>query len=233
MYLGGRSLRDDAASHLHVPVWLLGGCQLDCYDDNVPRSQSAKLPVDLRTVFLDRDGVLNEKMLEGRYVTSREEFRVLPGVPEAIARLNRTGVRAIVVSNQRGIALGLYGGEDVEQIHGAFQRELAGHSAHIDAFFMCPHDHDACDCRKPLPGLFNQATAFFPDITVESSVMIGDSLVDMEFGRNLGMATILIEGAPKRQTPGNASAAGALADLRFSSLAQAVDALLRGRTSAS
>ena len=145
---------------------------------------------DLATVFLDRDGVLNEKMPEGRYVTSWDEFHILPGVPEAIARLNQAGLRAIVVSNQRGIALGLYTAADLEAIHAAFQRILSNHGAHIDAFFICPHHADQCNCRKPLPGLFEQAAAQFPGISAATSVMVGDSLVDMEFGRCLGMATI-------------------------------------------
>jgi D-glycero-D-manno-heptose 1,7-bisphosphate phosphatase len=78
----------------------------------------------LRTVFLDRDGILNEKMPEGQYVTRWEEFRVLPGVPEALRRLNEAGLRVVVVSNQRGIAKGLYTAADLEAIHAKFQQLL-------------------------------------------------------------------------------------------------------------
>lgn len=199
----------------------------------VTHPQPLAFPRDLRTVFLDRDGVLNEKMPAGRYVTSWAEFRVLPGVPEAIARLNRAGVRAVVVSNQRGIALGLYTAAELDAIHSAFQQLLATHSAHpgahpgahIDAFFVCPHAIGQCNCRKPLTGLFEQAVACFPEISAATSVMIGDSLVDMEFGRRVGMATILIEGDAEHRQPGNSSAAK-LADFRFPSLSEAVDALL-------
>jgi D-glycero-D-manno-heptose 1,7-bisphosphate phosphatase len=191
----------------------------------VPPKLPGNLPRDIRTVFLDRDGVLNEKMPEGRYVASWDEFHILPGVPEAIARLNRAGKRVVVVSNQRGIALGLYTAADVQSIHEAFLRELNAYGAQIDGFFMCPHDHEACNCRKPLPGLFEQAAACFPDVAADTSIMVGDSLVDMEFGRNLGMATILIDVDPARHKPGNSSAAK-LADLRFPSLSQAVDAIL-------
>jgi D-glycero-D-manno-heptose 1,7-bisphosphate phosphatase len=194
----------------------------------VTNSEPRAIPRDLATVFLDRDGVLNEKMPEGRYVTTWDEFRILPGVPEAIARLNHAGWQVIVVSNQRGIALGLYTAADLEAIHAAFQRILSSHGAHIDAFFICPHHADQCNCRKPLPGLFFQAAAQFPTIAAATSVMIGDSLVDMEFGRGLGMATILIEGKPERERQSDQSAR-TLADLRFSSLPQAVDALLRTR----
>jgi len=176
-------------------------------------------------VFLDRDGVLNEKMPEGEYVRSVGGLRVLPGVPEAIARLNRAGMRIIVVTNQRGIALGLYTGEDVQSIHNALQAQLVSHGGHIDGFFFCPHDHDQCNCRKPLGGLFEQAVARFPEITPETSVMIGDSLSDVEFGRRLGMTTIFIEGDPARRKRGTAKAAE-LADSRADSLAHAVEAVL-------
>lgn len=186
------------------------------------------LPEKLSTVFLDRDGVLNEKMPEGFYVTCWEDFRILPGVFEAIARLNQAGLRVVVVSNQRGIALGLSTVAEVEAIHSAFQRLLGSHGAHIDAFLVCPHDRGQCNCRKPLPGLFEEAVARFPSIAAASSAMIGDSLVDMEFGHRLGMATILIDSETEDRRPGKESAP-ALADFEFPSLALAVDALLRDR----
>jgi D-glycero-D-manno-heptose 1,7-bisphosphate phosphatase len=177
-------------------------------------------------VFLDRDGVLNEKMPEGQYVRSSRDLRVLPGVPEAIARLNRAGMRTIVVTNQRGIALGLYTAADVHAIHAALQAQLETHGGHIDGFFFCPHDKHECNCRKPLGGLFDRAQERFPEVTAESSVMIGDSLSDIEFGRRLGMLTVFIEGDRERRKPG-AESASELADLRFNSLPEAVDGLLR------
>jgi D-glycero-D-manno-heptose 1,7-bisphosphate phosphatase len=179
----------------------------------------------LHTVFLDRDGVLNQKMPEGRYVTALSEFVPLPGVPQAIASLNRAGLRVVAVSNQRGIALGLYTAADVLDIHAAFQSELASEGARVDAFYFCPHDKAECNCRKPLPGLFNQAVADFPAISAETSVIIGDSWSDVEFGRRLGMLTIFIDGDPALQKPG-AEAARQSADLRFPSLLEAVESLL-------
>lgn len=202
-------------------------------------SHTSFLSRTLRTVFLDRDGVLNRKMPEGRYVTSWSEFHPLPGVPQAISRLNRAGLRVVVVSNQRGIALGLYTSDDVRKIHSALQSWLQSHGAHIDAFYFCPHDKQQCNCRKPLPGLFHQAVAEFPEIATESSVMIGDSLSDIEFGRRLGMTTLFLEGDPgvhderigslgrdpKLRKP-SAEAARQLASLCFPSLPEATDALL-------
>lgn len=193
-----------------------------CYDGDVIQHPN---PSALRTVFLDRDGVLNEKMPEHRYVTRWEEFRVLPGVPEALRRLNEAGLRVVVVSNQRGIAKGLFTAADLETLHAQFQRLLDREGAHIDGFFICPHEKDACNCRKPLPGLFEQAVARFPAITAATSVMIGDSLSDVEFGRRLGMKTIFVYGDEEHRAPGGEEAAR-LADLRLGSLAEAVDGLL-------
>lgn len=187
------------------------------------KSAFAGTPV---TIFLDRDGVVNEKQPEGMYVTRWQEFRLLPEVPEAIARLNRAGMRVVVVSNQRGVALGLYTEDDVKAIHARLQRELAAHGAHLDAIYFCPHDKNECNCRKPLPGMFEQAQHDFPTIEAASSAMIGDSAVDVEFGQRLGIRTFFIDGDPTRVKPGT-EAAGALADARYPSLAAAVDALLQ------
>ena len=191
-------------------------------------SPDSSIARKLDTIFLDRDGVLNHKMPEGCYVTSWADFHVLPGVPEALARLNRAGMRVIVLSNQRGIALGLCTAAEVEAIHACFHDLLKPYGAHVDAFYFCPHDTQECNCRKPLPGMFEQAKDDFPEIDAATSVMIGDSLSDVEFGRRLGMLTVFIDGDPKRQKNG-ADKAGKLADMRFPSLAAAVDALLSGR----
>lgn len=180
---------------------------------------------DLRTVFLDRDGVINQKMPEGEYVRCWDELQLLAGVPQAIAQLNQAGLRVIVVSNQRGIALGLYSEDDVRSIHAALQKLLAKEGAHVDAYYFCPHDKKQCNCRKPLPGLFEQAAADFPDITATTSVIIGDSLSDIEFGLKLGMSTIFIEGDPERRKPG-ANKAAEMAQISVPALPQAVDALI-------
>jgi D-glycero-D-manno-heptose 1,7-bisphosphate phosphatase len=179
----------------------------------------------LKTVFLDRDGVINQKMPEGEYVRSAADFHMLPGVPAAIARLNRVGARVIVVSNQRGVALGLYTTEAVDSIHANLQNELRSFDAHIDAFFYCAHDKESCNCRKPLPGLFEQARACFPNITPKTSIMIGDSASDIEFGRAVGMRTIWIEGCEANRKLGREKAAGQ-ADASFASLPEAVEGLL-------
>ena len=198
----------------------------------MPHIQDSILPRALRTVFLDRDGVLNRKLPEGRYVSSPNLFQPLPGVPAAIARLNRAGIRVLVVTNQRGIALGHYTVADVKAIHAAFQNALKTHGAHVDAFYFCPHDKEQCNCRKPLPGLYQHAVKDFPDVSGQSSAMVGDSWSDIEFGKRLGMTTVFIDIDPELQKPG-AEAAREMADLRAASLPEAVDALLAAKAPAS
>src|SRR5271154_4313178 len=99
----------------------------------------------IQYVFLDRDGVINRKLAEGRYVTRWEELELLPGVAGAIAALNRSGRKVIVVTNQRGVALELMTAADVEAIHDWLRTELARESASLDGIYYCPHDRDECD----------------------------------------------------------------------------------------
>jgi D-glycero-D-manno-heptose 1,7-bisphosphate phosphatase len=176
----------------------------------------------VRYVFLDRDGVLNRKMPEGAYVSDWSQFQWLPGADDAVARLNRAGLTVIVVSNQRGVALGRVSAEQLELIHGNMQSHLARHGARLDAIYYCPHDYGECRCRKPETGLFEQAWQRFPQANAQNSVVIGDSLSDIEAGRRLGMKTIFIEGEADRQKAGAATAAE-LADAVAGSLLQAVE----------
>src|ERR1700722_9990909 len=92
----------------------------------------------VRYVFLDRDGGLNRKMPEGAYVSDWSEFQWLPGADDAVARLNRAGLTVIVVSNQRGVALGRVSAVQLEQIHGNMQSHLARIGARLDAIYYCP-----------------------------------------------------------------------------------------------
>ena len=140
--------------------------------------------------FLDRDGTINVKAPEGDYITAADQLRLLPGAAEAIARLNAAGALVIVVSNQRGIALGRMSAADVDAVHERLTTLLAPAGAHLDAVFVCPHEAGECNCRKPAVGLFEQATERFPGIDVTLSVMIGDSASDVEAGRAFGVRTI-------------------------------------------
>jgi D-glycero-D-manno-heptose 1,7-bisphosphate phosphatase len=180
----------------------------------------------LRYVFLDRDGVLNRKMPEGAYVCDWAQFQWLPGAIEAVARMNRAGLTVILVSNQRGIALGLYTPEHLELIHAGMQSQLARDGARLDAIYYCPHDQGECQCRKPETGLFDQARQRFPQANAQNSLVIGDSLSDIQAGHRLGMKTIFIDGEADRQKPG-ATVAAELADEIAGSLLEAVETHLK------
>jgi D-glycero-D-manno-heptose 1,7-bisphosphate phosphatase len=144
-------------------------------------------------VFLDRDGTINQKAPEGDYVKTLRELRLLPRAALAIRRLNDARVPVVVVTNQRGIALGRMTESDLRAIHRELEKRLrrtAG--AHIDAFLYCPHDEGECDCRKPSIGMFLRAKDLFSDLHLDRAVMIGDSPADVTAGRRAGMATIQI-----------------------------------------
>lgn len=143
-------------------------------------------------VFLDRDGVINKKSPEGAYVYAWRDLILLPDVESAIATLNRLKKRVIVVTNQRGISLGLYTRADVEVLHTQLQEHLASHGAHIDSFYICPHDNNQCNCRKPKTGLLEQAFRDFPEASEANSLLIGDSLSDIQAARNFNVSSILI-----------------------------------------
>jgi D-glycero-D-manno-heptose 1,7-bisphosphate phosphatase len=181
--------------------------------------------VKVTLVFLDREGIVNRKPPEGTYVTCWEQFDLLPGVDQAIARLNRSGRKVIIVTNQRGVALGHMTQADLDDIHNRLREHLAHRGAHLDAIYSCPHDVGQCHCRKPDTGLFERAFADFPDARPHNSVMIGDSLSDIEAGTRMGMSTIFVPGDPACQKPG-ADRAAQLATATADSLADCVDRYL-------
>jgi len=188
-------------------------------------SHSSPAFANVRYVFLDRDGVINRKLAEGEYVSSWHHVQILPGAEEAIARLNRSGRTVIVITNQRGVALGYYTEADVRAVHEELQRHLNQSGARIDAFYFCPHDKNQCNCRKPKTGLFEQAVKDFPEASGTNSIVIGDSLSDIEAARNFGAASIFIDGDPKFQKPGTEKARE-LADAYCQSLSEAVNRFL-------
>lgn len=180
---------------------------------------------DISHVFLDRDGVLNRNPPHGQFVTRWEEFELLPGVEDAVAQLNRSGRKVIVVTNQRGIALGLYSRADLEGMHNRLRQSLAAQDARLDAIYVCPHDDGECNCRKPLTGLFEQAFHDFPAARPENSVMVGDSLRDIEAGNRMGMRTVWVAGNDKA-TAADSKLAAPLATISVASLPDFVQRLL-------
>jgi D-glycero-D-manno-heptose 1,7-bisphosphate phosphatase len=137
-------------------------------------------------VFLDRDGTLVEEVI---YLSRTEDLRVFPYTRRAIEMLKARGYAIVVVTNQSGISRGIYDETAMHSIHLAIQNHLDGL---IDAFYFCPHKpEDGCDCRKPASGMFETAIREL-DLDVERSWMIGDKIIDVEAGNDLGISTVLV-----------------------------------------
>jgi len=179
-------------------------------------ASGAALKGQLDAVFLDRDGTINAKAPEGAYIWSPRQVRLLPGAGGAVRRLNQAGVLVLVVSNQRGVALGHMTMADVAAVNAELGRRLRRYGAKVDAFYVCPHETGTCDCRKPAPGLLLQACRDHPKLRPERCVMVGDSESDVRAGLAAGCRAVRL-GAP-----GTASEAEAV----YASLATTVAALL-------
>jgi len=157
-----------------------------------------------RAVFLDRDGVINELLYLpdlGRIDTPfhADQFHLLPGVARAVRLINAMGLKAVVVSNQPGIARGHFSEEMLARIDAKMKAELAAGGACLDAIYYCRHHPEGtlpdyrrdCGCRKPKPGLLLQAARDL-DLDLAGSYMIGDGLTDVQAGRAAGCRTILL-----------------------------------------
>ncbi len=144
-----------------------------------------------RFVLVDRDGVINRRMVGG-YVTAWEEFQFLPGVLEGLALLARHDVSAIVISNQAGVGKGLLTPAALEIITQSFLREVHQRGGRIRGVYYCPHrPEDACDCRKPKPGLIFQAQRRH-GFRLHQTYLIGDSPTDLAAAQAAGCPALLI-----------------------------------------
>jgi histidinol-phosphate phosphatase family protein len=146
------------------------------------------------TLFLDRDGVLNVRQ-PGEYVVNPDEFIPASGMEEAVQMLSKVFNPIVVVTNQSGIGRGLLTEDNLHAIHVKMLSLTDDAGGRIDAVYHCPHaPNQGCPCRKPATGMAWQALADFPDIDFTQSWLVGDSISDIEFGRNLGMRTVMIDG---------------------------------------
>jgi histidinol-phosphate phosphatase family protein len=143
------------------------------------------------TLFLDRDGVINEDKV-GSYIFNRNEFIFMPGAEEAIKIFTDTFGLIVIVTNQRGVGKGLMTVEDLEDIHIYMREGLAKLGGKIDKIYFAPDVNSDSPNRKPLTGMALQAKADFPQINFKKSIMVGNKLSDMEFGRNIGAVTVFI-----------------------------------------
>lgn len=171
-------------------------------------------------LFLDRDGVINERIEDG-YVTAWSEFRFIDGVVEAIAKLSLVFEKIIIVTNQQGIGKGLMSKADLEEIHKQMISGIEQGGGRIDAIFYCP-DISSKDrnCRKPGISMGLQARKRFPEIRFKRSYMAGDTESDMLFAGKLGMKRVFIDGGSTHAYPGKYGC-----ELRFDSLIKFADCI--------
>jgi D-glycero-D-manno-heptose 1,7-bisphosphate phosphatase len=147
-------------------------------------------------VFLDRDGTINEEV---GYLDRMDKLHLIPGAAGAIRRINKSGMKAVVVTNQSGVARGVFDEAFVDQVHARLRKMLRVEGALIDAFYFCPHHPEEgqvaylkiCGCRKPLPGMLLWASEELR-IDLNRSYMVGDTLKDIEAGARAGAKTILV-----------------------------------------
>jgi D-glycero-D-manno-heptose 1,7-bisphosphate phosphatase len=144
-----------------------------------------------KAVFLDRDGVVNREL--GRYVYTLDEFVINPGLIQAIKKLKDAGYLVIIITNQGGIARGIYKKEKVQCLHNILSERLMKLGVAIDEIYICPHhdDYEKCLCRKPGSLLIEKAIARF-NIDPKKSLMIGDSDRDVKAANNAGVRGVKI-----------------------------------------
>jgi histidinol-phosphate phosphatase family protein len=142
-----------------------------------------------KAVFLDRDGTLSEHV---HYLSDPEKFRLMPDAIKALKLLAGAGYKLVVVTNQSGVARGLFTEETLARIHGRMKMLLADGGVRLDGVYYCPHHPEAgCSCRKPATGMIDAACAEL-GIECEGSFMVGDATADILLGENAGLKTILV-----------------------------------------
>lgn len=146
----------------------------------------------MATLFLDRDGVINRRIVDG-YVTRPADFVLIDGVLEAMALFAKRFDRIFIVTNQQGIGKGLMTEADLEAVHSGLLRQVAEAGGRIDRIYHCPNlKSDHSFMRKPSIGMALRARREFSDVVLHQSVMVGDTASDMLFGRRAGMQTVLV-----------------------------------------
>ena len=144
----------------------------------------------MKIIVLDRDGVINFD--SDQFIKKPEEWKPIPGSLEAIARLNESGWRVIVASNQSGVGRGLFDMDTLNAINEKMTKALGQVGGRLDAIFFCPHTADStCDCRKPKPGMFLQIAERF-NAEMKGVPVVGDSLRDLQAGVAVGCKPYLV-----------------------------------------
>ncbi len=189
------------------------------------QTEFAKPTLDLKkidnhwTIFIDRDGVINPEKKED-YILNWDEFKFYDGIKEAFKILNDKFGEIIIVSNQRGVGRGLMTEEDLQNIHVNMKDEIFKAGGRIDKIYYCTSTDKFHPNRKPNPGMAFKAKTENPEIDLDKTIMIGNKLSDMQFGKNAGVYTVFVA-TTNKDTPFPHSDI----DLRFESLPDFVEAL--------
>lgn len=180
-------------------------------------------------VFLDRDGTINEEM---GYINHTDRFVLLPGVAAAIRRINESGLKAVVVTNQSGAARGYFPRELIDEVHHKMGCLLEEEGAFLDGIYTCTHappgegKSGGCDCRKPAIGLMQQAAQEL-ELDLLRSYVVGDRFRDVEMARNAGAKAVLVlTGYGKGELEFLGSSSKVQADFVAADLEEAVDWIL-------
>ena len=164
----------------------------------------------MKLLILDRDGTLNRSRDD--HVASADEWEALPGALEAVARLNQGGWRVVIATNQSGLGRGLFDVASLNAIHAKMHRQLAAAGARVEAVFFCPHaPEDACHCRKPEPGLFEQIGDRF-GIPLEAVPVAGNALRHVQAGATAGCPPHLLLTGKSEYLRGHANGDGVLSE---------------------
>ena len=184
----------------------------------------------MKAIFLDRDGVINKYPGDRDYVKSWDEFQFLPGATDALSRLAKNNFGIFVISNQAGVAKGVYPKENLDLITKNMEEELKKRGVRISGIYYCTHHPDQnCACRKPKTGLLEMAVSESGkkgiDIDIEKSYFIGDTERDIEAGKVFGLKTILVFSG--KEKPGEQGAWQYAPDFTAADLPEAANIILQ------
>lgn len=167
-----------------------------------------------RYVLLDRDGTINEEV---GHLADPDGVRLIPGSLDAMRAMRELGLGIVIVTNQANVGRGLLPEEQLERVHARLLELLSAGGVHVDGIEVCPHrPEDACDCRKPNPGMALRAAETF-GFELADSFVVGDHAGDMGLGRAVGATTILVRtghGEAELANGAGADADAVVADLR-------------------
>lgn len=179
-----------------------------------------------KAIFMDRDGTVSEEV---GYMYHAGLYKPFSWTAPAVRKINESGMKAVLITNQSGIERGYFEEGTLNQVHEVLQSELAAHGAHLDAIYYCPHHPDAgCDCRKPRPGMLFQAEKDL-GIDLKESFMIGDRYLDVDVAHAAGVRSVLVLTGNGRAELGMYKELPRQPHFVAGNLLEAVEAILTGK----